>query len=122
MNDRRLQHQEARPLRRTKEHDKRQAQPLHRLYPAPLYLEKTKRPIPAATAMPAATTPNFRGFVDFLCAESNRVCPPQMYLCRDFFCRAVSLELSFFEVSYTGGVLLRIGAGGIGYLTSRGAG
>jgi hypothetical protein len=37
--------------------------------------------------------PNFRGFVDFLRAELDRVGPAQANLCRDFFCRPVGLEL-----------------------------
>src|SRR5215831_15683431 len=45
--------------------------------------------------------PNFRGFVDFLRAELDRVGPAQEDLCRDFFYRAVGLELSFFEAAYT---------------------
>ena len=45
--------------------------------------------------------PNFRGFVDFLRAELDRVGPAQADLCRDFFCRAVGRELSFFEATYT---------------------
>src|ERR1700720_111990 len=44
--------------------------------------------------------PGFRGFVDFLRAELDRVGPAQADLCRDFFRRAVALELSFFEVAY----------------------
>jgi thiaminase/transcriptional activator TenA len=44
---------------------------------------------------------NFRGFVDFLRAELDRVGPAEADLCRDFFCRAVALELSFFEAAYT---------------------
>src|SRR5262249_48776468 len=40
--------------------------------------------------------PNLRGFVDFLRAELDRVGPAQADLCRDFFRRAVALELSFF--------------------------
>ena len=43
---------------------------------------------------------DFRGFVDFLCAELDRVGPAQADLCRDFFRRAVALELSFFEAAY----------------------
>jgi thiaminase (transcriptional activator TenA) len=43
----------------------------------------------------------FRGFVDFLHAELDRVGLTQVDLCRDFFCRAVALELSFFEAAYT---------------------
>jgi thiaminase/transcriptional activator TenA len=43
---------------------------------------------------------DFRGFVDFLRAELDRVGPGQPDLCRDFFRRAVALELSFFEAAY----------------------
>ena len=45
--------------------------------------------------------PNFRGFVDFLRTESDRVDPAHADLCRDLFSRAVALELSFFEAAYT---------------------
>ena len=44
--------------------------------------------------------PDFRGFVDFLRAELDRVGPAQADLCRDFFLRAVTLELSFFVAAY----------------------
>ena len=44
--------------------------------------------------------PGFHGFVDFLCAELDRVGPVQADLCRDFFRRAVAPELSFFEAAY----------------------
>jgi thiaminase (transcriptional activator TenA) len=44
--------------------------------------------------------PDFRGFVDFLRTELDRVGPAQADLCRDFFRRAVALELSFFEAAY----------------------
>jgi len=44
--------------------------------------------------------PGFRGFVDFLRAEWDRVGPAHADLCRDFFRRAVALELSFFEAVY----------------------
>jgi hypothetical protein len=44
---------------------------------------------------------NFRGFVDFLRTELDRVGPAYADLCRDFFSRAVALELSFFEAAYT---------------------
>src|SRR5271169_2630144 len=44
--------------------------------------------------------PEFRGFVDFLRAELDRVGPAQADLCRDFYHRAVALELSFFEAAY----------------------
>jgi thiaminase (transcriptional activator TenA) len=46
-------------------------------------------------------SPDFRRFVDFLRAESDRVGPAQRDLCRDFFRRAVPLEFSFFEAAYT---------------------
>ena len=39
--------------------------------------------------------PDFRGFFNFLRAELDRVGPAQADLCRDFFCRAVGLEVSF---------------------------
>ena len=45
--------------------------------------------------------PNFRGFVDFLRTELDRIGPAHADLCRDFFSRAVALELSFFEAAYT---------------------
>jgi thiaminase/transcriptional activator TenA len=45
--------------------------------------------------------PNFRGFVDFLRAELDRVGPAPADLCRDLFHRAVALELAFFEAAYT---------------------
>jgi thiaminase/transcriptional activator TenA len=44
--------------------------------------------------------PNFRAFVDFLRAELDRVGLGYADLCRDFFGRAVALELSFFEAAY----------------------
>jgi thiaminase (transcriptional activator TenA) len=44
--------------------------------------------------------PNFRGFVDFLRSDLDRVGPAQADLCRDFFGRAVALELAFFEAAY----------------------
>ena len=43
---------------------------------------------------------NFRGFVDFLRTELDRVGPADADLCRDFFSRAAALELSFFEAAY----------------------
>jgi thiaminase/transcriptional activator TenA len=45
--------------------------------------------------------PDFRDFVDFLRAELDRIGPAQADLCRDFFQRAVALELSFFVAAYT---------------------
>jgi thiaminase/transcriptional activator TenA len=44
--------------------------------------------------------PGFRGFVNFLRAKLDRIGPAQEDLCRDFFQRAVALELSFFEAAY----------------------
>jgi thiaminase/transcriptional activator TenA len=44
--------------------------------------------------------PDFRGFVDLLRADLDRVGPAEADLCRDFFRRAVALELSFFEAAY----------------------
>jgi thiaminase/transcriptional activator TenA len=44
--------------------------------------------------------PHFRGFVDFLRAELDRVGPAHADLCRDFFHRAVAFELSFFDAAY----------------------
>jgi thiaminase (transcriptional activator TenA) len=44
--------------------------------------------------------PGFRGSVDFLRAELDRIGAAQADLCRDFFQRAVALELSFFEAAY----------------------
>jgi thiaminase/transcriptional activator TenA len=44
--------------------------------------------------------PDFRGFVDFLRAELDRVGPMQADLCHDLFRRAVALEFSFFEAAY----------------------
>ena len=44
--------------------------------------------------------PDFRGFVDFLRAELDRIGPAEADLCRDFFRRAVALEFSFFEDAY----------------------
>ena len=44
--------------------------------------------------------PHFRGFVDFLRAELDRVGPVRADLWRDFLRRAVALELSFFEAAY----------------------
>jgi thiaminase/transcriptional activator TenA len=44
--------------------------------------------------------PKFRVFVDFLRSELDRIGPAHADLCRDFFGRAVTLELSFFEAAY----------------------
>jgi thiaminase/transcriptional activator TenA len=45
-------------------------------------------------------SPSLRDFVDFLRAELDRVGPVEADLCRDFFRRAVALELTFFEAAY----------------------
>jgi thiaminase/transcriptional activator TenA len=45
--------------------------------------------------------PDFRNFVDFLRVELDRIGPAQADLCRDFFGRAVALELAFFDAAYT---------------------
>ena len=44
--------------------------------------------------------PDFRDFVAFLRAELDRVGPEQAELSRDFFGRAVDLELAFFDAVY----------------------
>ena len=73
-----------------------------------LYLDwasRAPRPLPNnfvhAEWITLHDNPNFRGFVDFLRAELDRVGPEQPDLCRDFFHRAVALELAFFEAAYT---------------------
>jgi thiaminase (transcriptional activator TenA) len=43
--------------------------------------------------------PDFRDLVDFLRAELDRI-GPRTPICRDFFRRAVALELSLFEAAY----------------------
>jgi thiaminase (transcriptional activator TenA) len=45
-------------------------------------------------------SPGFHDFVDFLRAELDRVGPAEAELCRDYFRRAVELELAFFEAAY----------------------
>ena len=45
-------------------------------------------------------SPGFRDFVDFLRSELDRVGPADADLCRDFFQRAVALELAFFDAAY----------------------
>src|ERR1700724_3083490 len=73
-----------------------------------LYLDwasREPRPLPAnfvhAEWIMLHDSPSLRAFVDFLRAELDRVGPAQTDLCRDFFGRAVALELSFFEAAYT---------------------
>ena len=45
-------------------------------------------------------SPALRGFVDFLRAELDRVGPVDEDLCRNFFRRAVALELAFFDAAF----------------------
>lgn len=47
--------------------------------------------------------PEFRAFVAFLRAELDRVGPTAPDISRDFFLRAVSLELDFFDAVYSAG-------------------
>jgi len=44
--------------------------------------------------------PGFRDFVGFLRSELDRVGPSEAEVSRDFFLRAVSLELAFFDATY----------------------
>ena len=46
--------------------------------------------------------PDFRDFVSFLRAELDRVGPSERDVARDFFLRAVDLELAFFNATYEG--------------------
>jgi thiaminase (transcriptional activator TenA) len=72
-----------------------------------LYLDWASRapqPLPAnfvhAEWIALHGNPGLRGFVDFLRAELDRVGPGEADLCRDFFRRAVALELAFFDAAY----------------------
>jgi thiaminase/transcriptional activator TenA len=72
-----------------------------------LYLDwasRAPKPLPAnfvdAEWITLHDNPEFHGFVDFLRTELDRVGPTQAELCRDFFHRAVALELSFFDAAY----------------------
>ncbi|MET3793598.1 TenA family protein [Aquamicrobium terrae] len=47
--------------------------------------------------------PHFRDFVAFLRAELDRVGPAESETSRDFFSRAVALELAFFDAAYESG-------------------
>jgi thiaminase (transcriptional activator TenA) len=74
-----------------------------------LYLDwasRAPRPLPEnfvqAEWITLHDSPNLRAFVDFLRAELDRIGPAHADLCRDFFGRAVALELAFFDVAYTG--------------------
>ena len=71
-----------------------------------LYLDwasRAPKPLPSnfvhAEWITLHDNPDFRGFVDFLRAELDRVGPAHADLSRDFFRRAVALELSFFEAA-----------------------
>src|ERR1700719_3742827 len=73
-----------------------------------LYLDwasRAPKPLPAnfvhAEWITLHDNPDFRDFVDFLRAELDRIGPAHADLCRDFFQRAVALELSFFEAAFT---------------------
>jgi thiaminase/transcriptional activator TenA len=73
-----------------------------------LYLDwasRAPRPLPDnfvhAEWITLHDNPHLRGFVDFLRAELNRIGPAQTDQCRDFFGRAVALELAFFDAAYT---------------------
>ena len=75
-----------------------------------LYLDwasRAPRPLPAnfvhAEWITLHDNPRFRDFVAFLRADLDRVGPAQADLCRDFFCRVVALELSFFDAAYAEG-------------------
>jgi thiaminase/transcriptional activator TenA len=71
-----------------------------------LYLDwasRAPKPPSATSCTPSGSwhdNPDFRGFVDFLRSELDRVGPGQAYLCRDFFRGAIALEFSFFEAAY----------------------
>ena len=74
-----------------------------------LYLEwamKAPRPLPSnfvhAEWITLHDNPDFQDFVAFLRAELDRVGPLDPDVARDFFLRAVALELAFFEAAYDG--------------------
>src|SRR3954469_16674507 len=69
-----------------------------------LYLDwasRAPRPLPGnfvhAEWIALHDSPDFRGFVDFLRSELDRVGPATLDLCRDLFRRGVALQLSFFD-------------------------
>jgi thiaminase/transcriptional activator TenA len=75
-----------------------------------LYLDWASRapqPLPAnfihAEWITLHDNPDFRDFVAFLRAELDRVGPSAEVVSRDFFTRAVALELAFFDAAYEGG-------------------
>ncbi|WP_336811832.1 TenA family protein [Bosea sp. MMO-172] len=72
-----------------------------------LYLDwasRAPRPLPDnfvhAEWVTLHDNPDFRDFVAFLRSELDRVGPSEAEVSRDFFLRAVSLELAFFDVAY----------------------
>ena len=72
-----------------------------------LYLDwasRAPKPLPAnfvhAEWITLHDSPGFRDFVEFLRTELDRVGPAEAELCRDFFRRAVALELAFFDAAY----------------------
>ncbi|WP_152045600.1 TenA family protein [Aureimonas psammosilenae] len=72
-----------------------------------LYLDWASRapsPLPAdfvhAEWITLHDNPDFRDFVAFLRSELDRVGPAEQETARDFFSRAVDLELAFFEAAY----------------------
>jgi thiaminase (transcriptional activator TenA) len=72
-----------------------------------LYLDwpsRAPRPLPSnfvhAEWIALHDNPHLRDFVDFLRAELDRIGPAQVDLCRDFFDRAVALELAFFDTAH----------------------
>ncbi len=74
-----------------------------------LYLDwamKAPQPLPSnfvhAEWITLHDNPDFRDFVAFLRAELNRVGPSEPDVARDFFLRAVQLELAFFAAAYDG--------------------
>lgn len=74
-----------------------------------LYLDwamKAPQPLPTnfvhAEWVTLHDNPDFRDFVAFLRAELDRVGPSETEVARDFFLRAVALELAFFDAAYDG--------------------
>lgn len=74
-----------------------------------LYLDwasRARQPLPEnfvhAEWITLHDNPDFREFVAFLRSELDRVGPPDAEVSRDFFQRAVALELAFFDAAYEG--------------------
>lgn len=74
-----------------------------------LYLDwaiKAPQPLPEnfvhAEWITLHDNPDFRDFVAFLRAELDRVGPSEAEIARDFFLRAVALELAFFDAAFEG--------------------